>query len=76
MFVVKYKKINSTKIAENVYIRVVEIRDGCVALALDVPNGVPVKLEQTEHNKGAGLIVHVFVASAQTAGTQHFGSGL
>lgn len=35
------------KTAEDIYIRVMEVGDGCVVLGFEVPVGVPVRLEHT-----------------------------
>ena len=46
MFIVKYRKRNSTQITEDIFIRVLGICDGCVGLDIHAPTGTPVAIEQ------------------------------
>ena len=47
MMIAKRGKSNSLTIANEVQIRVVEVRNGIVRLSIEAPNGVCVRLERT-----------------------------
>lgn len=47
MFVVKYRKINATKNAEDIHIRVMEAGGDYVGLVVEMPVSFPVTLQQT-----------------------------